>query len=94
MRFPMAVTLAFSLIACASTSSSKANNTAKAKDGTLSSNAGGPNAKGKYTCSYEEDTGSHMRQKICRYVDESTEARDRAQQDMRDMSQHSSPTTH
>jgi hypothetical protein len=93
MRFSMAVTLAVSLFACASTSSSKATSTDKAKTPTLSSNAGGPAAKGKYTCSYEEDTGSHMRQKICRYVDESTEARDRVQQDMRDLSQHNSPTS-
>jgi hypothetical protein len=84
MRFPMAVTLAFSLLACASTTSSK---TDKAKDPTLASNAGGPNAKGKYTCTYEEDTGSHMRQKICRYVEDSSVARDRTQQDMRDLSQ-------
>ena len=93
MRFPMAVTLALSLVACASSRSSQANKDSGTKE-TLQSNAGGPNAKGKYTCTYEEDTGSHHRTKICRYVEDTAEARERTQQDIRDLSQHQTTDHH
>jgi hypothetical protein len=88
MRFPLAATLALSLIACASSNSTVAKKKADPKE-SLASNAGGPNAKGKYVCTYDEDTGSHMRQKICRYVDEDTSNnRSRAQDDIREMGMH------
>jgi|SRR5476649_308479 hypothetical protein len=81
MRFPLAAVLVFSLIACASTRA--ANNAEKSKP-TLASNAGGPAAKGKYTCDYEEDTGSHLRQKVCRYIDSDTDTIHQTQDDWRD----------
>ncbi len=66
MRLPIIAAAAFSVFACAST---RATSTDKSKP-TLASNAGGPAAKGKYTCTFEEDTGSHMRNKVCRYIDD------------------------
>jgi len=92
MRFPLAATLALSLIACASSrpmqdATATTDSSGKSKPN-LASNAGGPNAKGKYTCDYEEDTGSHLRQKICRYVDSDNDARGRVQDDIREFEQH------
>ena len=74
MRFSLTAALAFSLIACAASrpkqdATATASASGKAAKPTLASNAGGPNAQGKYICEYEEDTGSHMRQKVCRYQD-------------------------
>jgi hypothetical protein len=81
MRNLLAATLALSLLACAN-AKPVANSSAKSKP-TLASNAGGPNAKGKYTCEYEEDTGSHLRQKVCRYVDSENDARGQTQDQFR-----------
>jgi hypothetical protein len=51
----------------------------------LASNAGGPNAKGKYVCSYEEPIGSHVPVKVCRYqdADDNNEERNRVQDSLR-----------
>ncbi|HEX4384626.1 MAG TPA: hypothetical protein VH083_16805 [Myxococcales bacterium] len=67
--------------------SNRAAPAGKAKP-TLASNAGGPTAKGKYTCTFEEDVGSHFRQKVCRYVDDQTDARAQQQDDIREMGMH------
>jgi hypothetical protein len=93
MRFPLVATLALSLFAC--TSSRPAQKSAAASADvkpTLNSNAGGPAAKGKYICDYEEDTGSHRRTKICRYVDDtdgSQNARSQTQDNWREFMNHS-----
>jgi hypothetical protein len=85
MRFSLVAVLALSLMACASTHTAGNDSSGKAKP-TLASNAGGPAAKGKYICDYEEDTGSHRRSKICRYVDDtegSQNAREKTQDQWR-----------
>jgi hypothetical protein len=89
MRFSLVATLALSLMACASSNTSAAKKKADPKE-TLASNAGGPAAKGKYVCTYDEDTGSHLRQKTCRYVDDdaANNTRNRAQDDIREMGMH------
>jgi hypothetical protein len=82
MRFLNVTTAALCLFACATPR--KANKD-KAKP-TLASNAGGPNAKGKYVCTYDEDTGSHLRNKVCRYIDDtagSLRAREDTQENWR-----------
>jgi hypothetical protein len=93
MRFPVVATLALSLIACASSRPAQTSSTATDKDKPpLASNAGGPAAKGKYICDYEEDTGSHRRTKICRYVDDtdgSRNARAQTQDNWREFMNHS-----
>jgi hypothetical protein len=81
-----ATTLAFSLIACAN-----ARPVSDKPKPTLASNAGGPNAKGKYTCEYEEDTGSHLRQKVCRYIDSDNDARGQTQDAVREWQMHPIP---
>jgi hypothetical protein len=88
MRFTLAATLALSLIACAGPNATSASSTAGKSQPTLASNAGGPKAKGKYTCEYEEDTGSHLRNKVCRYIDSDSDARGRLQDDIREFQQH------
>jgi hypothetical protein len=95
MRFPLVATLALSLIACASSNTTVAKKKTADPKETLASNAGGPAAKGKYVCTYDEDTGSHMRQKTCRYVDEDTNNANRRQQqdDMREMGMHNTTST-
>ncbi|HEX4384627.1 MAG TPA: hypothetical protein VH083_16810 [Myxococcales bacterium] len=95
MRFPLVATLALSLIACASSNTSAAKKKSADPKETLASNAGGPAAKGKYVCTYDEDTGSHMRTKTCRYVDEDNASgnRHQAQDDMREMGMHNTATT-
>jgi hypothetical protein len=91
MRFSIAATLAFSLIACASTQT--ASNRAVKPGPMLASNAGGPEAKGKYTCDYEAETGSHRRQKICRYVDSDTDTIHATQDGMREFQSHQNTDT-
>jgi hypothetical protein len=86
MRFALAAMSVLSIVACAAPAPSAKG--AGAKKTELASNAGGPNAKGKYVCTYEEDVGSHMRQKICRYIDDQGDARGRQQDDMREMGTH------
>jgi hypothetical protein len=80
MRFPLIATVIVSFIACAS-SKPKATPLADARNHqpTLQSNANGPNARGKYVCDFEEDTGSHLRQKVCRYIDNDNDARGQTQ---------------
>jgi hypothetical protein len=73
MRIFFGAAIALSMMACAN-ARPVSDSSVKSKP-TLASNAGGPNAKGKYTCEYEEDTGSHLRQKVCRYVDSDNDAR-------------------
>jgi hypothetical protein len=85
MRSLFVACIGLSFIACASggpqgTSGGALKNTSKP---TLASNAGGPNAQGKYVCEFEEDTGTHLRNKVCRYVDSETEARMHIQDEMR-----------
>jgi hypothetical protein len=95
MRFKMVVMLGVPLIACASSRARPAQTTAVASSEskpTLKSNAGGPAAKGKYICDYEEDTGSHMRQKVCRYVEDtegSQNSRNQTQDNWREFMNHS-----
>lgn len=81
MRLSILAVAAFTLIACASTQSASTKD--KSAKPTLASNAGGPAAKGKYVCSYDEDTGSHMRNKVCRYIDD-TAGSQRARQETQD----------
>ena len=88
MRFALAAVSVVSMIACAAPSAETKDGGGKSKP-TLASNAGGPTAKGKYICSYEEDVGSHLRQKVCRYLDDQGDARGRQQDDLREMGMHS-----
>jgi hypothetical protein len=83
MRFSLVAVLALSLMACAGTHTASNDSSGKAKP-TLASNADGPAAKGKYFCDYEENTGSHRRQKICRYIDSDTDTIHQTQDDWRD----------
>ena len=83
MRSLLAACLGLSFVACATSGSQGGALKNKSNTPTLSSNAGGPNAKGKYVCEFEEDTGSHLRSKVCRYVDEESEQRARTQDDVR-----------
>jgi hypothetical protein len=66
-------------IACTSTTaaSSTSQKSAQQKTPPLASNAGGPNAKGKFVCEYEDSVGTHFSQKVCRYRDEDEEQRAR-----------------
>jgi hypothetical protein len=81
MRILFGATIALSMMACAN-ARPVSDSSGKSKP-TLASNAGGPNAKGKYVCEYEEDTGSHLRQKVCRYVDSNNDARGQTQDQFR-----------
>ena len=94
MRVPLAAAAVLSFVACASPTAASKDGSGKSKQ-QLASNAGGPNAKGKYTCTFEEDVGSHFRQKVCRYIDDQNDARGRQQDDIREMGMHSlrQPTT-
>lgn len=83
MRSLLAACLGLSLVACATPGPQGGALKNKSSTPTLSSNAGGPNAKGKYVCEYEEDTGSHLRNKVCRYVDEESDERGRTQDEFR-----------
>lgn len=88
MRSLFAVCLGLSFAGCATAGSQGSQGGAlKNKSGTpsLQSNAGGPDAKGKYVCEYEEDTGTHLRNKVCRYVDSDTEARMHIQDEVRNL---------
>jgi hypothetical protein len=85
MRLVSSALLGLALAGCASNRAAPAADKSKP---TLASNAGGPAAKGKYTCTYEEDVGSHLRQKVCRYVDDRTDARGQQQDDIREMGMH------
>ncbi|HEY2031124.1 MAG TPA: hypothetical protein VGH20_18135 [Myxococcales bacterium] len=85
MRSLFAVCLGLSFAGCATASSQGTSLKNKSGTPTLSSNAGGPNAKGKYVCEFEEDTGSHLRNKVCRYVDSDTEARMHIQDEVRNL---------
>jgi hypothetical protein len=85
MRFSLVAVLTLSMMACASTHTASKDSSGKPTP-SLASNAGGPAAKGKYICDYEEDTGSHRRTKICRYVDDtegSQNAREKTQDQWR-----------
>ena len=87
MRSLFAVCLGLSFAGCATTGSSGSQGGAlknKSNTPTLSSNAGGPNAKGKYVCEYEEDTGTHLRNKVCRYVDSDDDTRGQTQDAIRE----------
>ena len=73
MRSILLASVALSLVACAGTTASGTSSGKQLNDTrkpTLQSNAGGPNARGKYVCEYEEDTGTHLRNKVCRYIDD------------------------
>ena len=75
MRSLFAVCLGLSFVGCAGGGPQGGTLKNKSSAPTLSSNAGGPDAKGKYVCEFEEDTGSHLRNKVCRYVDGDAAAR-------------------
>jgi hypothetical protein len=75
MRIFLGAALALSMMACANARPDSSGRSTP----TLASNAGGPNATGKYTCEYQEDTGSHLRQKVCRYVDSDSDMRGKTQ---------------
>jgi hypothetical protein len=77
MRNFLRAAVALSLMACAN--ARPVNDSWGRSKPTLASNAGGPNATGRYTCDYEEDTGSHLRQKVCRYIDSDHDARGQTQ---------------
>jgi hypothetical protein len=62
--------LAIVLFACASAKPNPVATAPAPPKPTLASNAGGPDAKGKYVCEYEEPVGTHVPKKVCRYVDE------------------------
>ncbi|HEY2031123.1 MAG TPA: hypothetical protein VGH20_18130 [Myxococcales bacterium] len=85
MRSLFAVCLGLSFVGCATGGSQSTSLKNKSGTPTLASNAGGPNAKGKYVCEFEEDTGSHLRNKVCRYVDSDTEARMHIQDEVRNL---------
>ena len=85
MRLVSSAVLGLALAGCASHRAAPAADKSKP---TLASNAGGPPARGKYTCTYEEDVGSHFRQKVCRYVDDQSDARRQQQDDIREMGMH------
>jgi hypothetical protein len=87
MRSALAAVAVLSLIACAGAKPAGTDGPGKAKQ-PLASNASGPAPKGKYICTFEEDVGSHFRQKICRYIDDSNDARGRQQDDIREMGMH------
>jgi hypothetical protein len=92
MRLRLVAPIALALFACASARpTADTTNVADGRNAarpTLASNAGGPNARGKYTCDYEEDTGSHLRQKVCRYVDSENDARGQVQDAVREWQAH------
>jgi hypothetical protein len=85
MRFAL-VFVASLAFACAGSKAAKPDATKPPGAGpTLASNAGGPDAKGKYVCAYEEKLGSHVPVKVCRYQDENSydDTRDRLQDSLR-----------
>jgi len=82
MRSLFALCLGLSFVGCAATGPQSTTLKNKSSTPTLASNAGGPDAKGKYVCEYEEDTGSHLRNKVCRYVDGDAAARAQIQNEI------------
>jgi hypothetical protein len=82
MRSFLGAAIALSLMACAN--ARPVNDSSGRSKPTLASNAGGPDAKGKYICDYEEDTGSHLRQKVCRYRDSDNDHRLQTQDQFRE----------